>query len=147
MEAQVSLLAKSLSMWFVLLVAMMGNGIFRVLVLQPRLGEDVARQVACLTGMAIILALSVPFVRWLESPSSRQLLKIGLLWLVLTVAFEFLFGHYVAGLRWQTLLAEYNLLRGRLWSLVLLTTLLAPWLWDPSIDARRCHGRARPHDL
>jgi hypothetical protein len=42
---------------------MMGNGIFRVLVLQPRLGEGVARQLACLTGMAVILALSAPFGR------------------------------------------------------------------------------------
>lgn len=128
-ESPVSLLAKALSTWFVLLLAMMGNGIFRVLVLQPRLGEDRARQAACLTGMVIILALCAPFVRRLASPSAGQLLAVGLLWLVLTVLFEFLFGHYVAGLSWRTLLAEYDLLQGRLWSLVLLTTLLAPWLW------------------
>lgn len=131
-----SLLAKSLVMWFVLLVAMMGNGIFRVLVLQPRLDEDVARQLACLSGMAVILALSAPFVRWLGCASSAQLLSIGFLWVVLTVAFEFLFGHYVGGLRWQTLLAEYNVLDGRLWPLVLLTTLLAPWLWASFANAR-----------
>jgi hypothetical protein len=116
-------------MWLVLLVAMMGNGLFRGLVLQPRLGEHVARQVASLLGMCIILAVTAPFVRWLGKPSSAELLGVGLVWLVLTVAFELLLGHYVAGATWETQLADYNLLRGRLWPLVLLTTLLAPWLW------------------
>jgi hypothetical protein len=98
-------------------------------VLQPRLGEHVARQVASLLGMCIILAVTAPFVRWLGKPSSAELLGVGLVWLVLTVAFELLLGHYVAGATWETQLADYNLLRGRLWPLVLLTTLLAPWLW------------------
>ena len=124
-----SLLARSLVMWLVLLVAMMGNGFFRGLVLQPRLGEDVARQAASLLGMCIILALTGPFVLRLGSPGSGQLLGVGLLWLVLTVAFEFLLGHYVSGAPWATQLADYDLRRGRLWPLVLLTTLLAPWLW------------------
>lgn len=124
-----SLLAKSLVMWLALLLAMMGNGFFRALVLQPRLGEDVARQVASLLGMCIILAVTAPFVRRLGNPSSAELLGVGTFWLVLTIAFEFLLGHYVSGATWETQLADYNLLRGRLWPLVLLTTLLAPWLW------------------
>jgi hypothetical protein len=56
-------------------------------------------------------------------------LGVGLFWLVLTVTFEFLFGRYVAGASWEALLADYDVLRGRLWPLVLLTTLLAPSLW------------------
>jgi hypothetical protein len=122
------LLARSLGMWFVLLAAMMGNGILRVGVLQPRFGEDLARQLACLSGAGIVLALSAPFVRRLRNPSSAQLLSIGALWLVLTLAFEFSFGRYVSGLSWRTLLADYDLSQGRLWPLLLLTTLLAPWL-------------------
>jgi len=116
-------------MWLVLLLAMMGNGFFRGLVLQPRLGEHVARQVASLVGVCIILALTGPFVQRLGSPGSAQLLRVGLLWLVLTAAFELLLGHYVSGATWEMQLADYNLLCGRLWPLVLLTTLLAPWLW------------------
>jgi hypothetical protein len=46
----------------------------------------------------------------------------------LTLAFEFSFGRYVSGLSWRTLLADYDLSQGRLWPLLLLTTLLAPWL-------------------
>ena len=37
------------------------------------------------------------------------------LWLGMTLAFEFLFGHYIAGKSWSLLLADYNLAAGRLW--------------------------------
>jgi hypothetical protein len=115
-------------MWLVLLAAMMANGFFRVLVLQPRLGEDRARQVACFTGVAILFLLTAPFVRRLGSPGRSDLLAIGALWLVLTVAFEFLFGRYLSGASWEALLADYDLRRGHLWPLVLLAVFAAPSL-------------------
>ena len=124
-----SLVGKAVAMWFVLLVAMFGNGMLRVFVLQPRMGEDPARQVACLTGLVIVFTLSAFFVRAVPDTSPGQLLKVGTIWLVFTVAFEFLFGHFGAGLSWVELVGEYNLLRGRLWTLVLLGTLTAPWVW------------------
>jgi hypothetical protein len=124
----VSLVARAIGMWLVLLALMMGNGFLRVLVLQPRLGEDAARQAASLLGIGFILGASALFVRRLGEPGSAALLRIGALWLLLTLAFEFLFGHYVSGLSWQALLGEYDISRGRLWPLVLLTTLVAPWL-------------------
>ena len=43
------------------------------------------------------------------------------------MAFEFLFGR-VAGASWESLLANYDLSEGRLWPLVLVSVLLAPWL-------------------
>lgn len=46
----------------------------------------------------------------------------------LTFAFEFLAGHYVFGTPWRQLLADYNIFRGRIWLLVLVTTAIAPWL-------------------
>lgn len=63
-----------------------------------------------------------------ESCARADLLRIGLLWLVLTVAFEFGFFHSVVGKPRDVLLADYNLLRGRLWVLVLATVLLGPIL-------------------
>jgi len=40
----------------------------------------------------------------------------------LTVAFEFLAGHYVFGTPWHQLVADYNIFRGRIWVLVLITS-------------------------
>jgi len=58
-----------------------------------------------------------------------DLILIGAFWAILTIGFEFGFGHYVMGRPWDYLLADYNILKGRLWSLVLLTMLIAPSLW------------------
>lgn len=46
----------------------------------------------------------------------------------MTIAFEFLAGHYVFGHPRQTLIADYDVFQGRIWILVLLANLLAP-LW------------------
>ena len=56
------------------------------------------------------------------------LVKLGLFWTILTMAFEFLFGHYVMGHSWDALWADYNVLQGRLWPLVLIVTLFGPLL-------------------
>lgn len=116
---------------------MVCNGVVRVLLLQPRLGHSVARQASCLLGMGAILAISASFVRRLDDPTPTVLFRIGVLWLALTLAFELLFGHYVSGVGWEMLLADYDLLAGRLWPLVLLTTLLAPWLCGRVHKSRR----------
>jgi len=44
----------------------------------------------------------------------------------LTLAFEFLAGHYLFHNPWSRLLEDYDVARGRIWILVLFTTLLAP---------------------
>lgn len=69
---------------------------------------------------------------WLKPESAKQAWQVGLLWLGLTVAFEFLFGHYLMGHSWERLLHDYNILAGRLWLLVLAWTAAGPavlWQW------------------
>ena len=53
---------------------------------------------------------------------------IGFVWLTLTVCFEFLFGHYIAGHSWSRLLEDYNLMAGRLWPLLLVWVTVLPSL-------------------
>ena len=122
--------------WLLLFVVMFANGAIRVLVLQPQLGEDRARQVASLSGVALVLLVSWLFVRFSPEARSAQLWWVGVAWLIVTVAFEFLFGHFVSGLNWHALLADYNILRGRLWSLILISVCLGPWFWG-TVSARR----------
>ncbi|HWC29335.1 MAG TPA: hypothetical protein VG845_04550 [Dehalococcoidia bacterium] len=128
--------AKATLAWLLLFVVMFANGAIRVLVLQPQLGEDLARQVASLSGVALVLLVSWLFVR--ASPGARpaQLWWVGVAWFGATVAFEFLFGRFVSGLSWQALLADYNVLRGRFWSLILVSVCLGPWFWG-TVSARR----------
>lgn len=102
------------------------NGTFRQFVFARMLSELRAHQLSCLTGVLLFCAYT-----WLISlkwplQSARQAVTVGLNWLILTVAFEFIFGHYVAHQSWERLVQDYNILAGRLWVLVLLSVALLP---------------------
>jgi len=114
--------------WLMLFVVMFTNGAVRALVLQPRLGEDRARQVASLTGLVFVGLASWLFVRLSPRATPHQLLCVGVGWMMATLAFEFLFGHFVSGQSWSALLADYNILNGRLWPLVVVGVCVGPWL-------------------
>jgi hypothetical protein len=135
----VTLLIRALLAWLILAVVMFTNGAVRALVLQPLLGEQLARQVATGTGVLIVFACALVFVRRLEAPSTSELLKVGVLWLVLTLAFEFGLG-YVTGRSWETMLADYDILEGRLWPLIPAAALVAPWFWGAMGMGRRARA-------
>ena len=132
-----TLAAKAALGWLLLLVVMFANGAIRVVILQPHLGEDRARQVASLSGVAVVLIVSWLFVRRAPEAGSSQLLRVGVAWLASTVAFELVFGHFVSGLSWSALLADYDVMRGRLWSLILVSVSLGPWFWGAVRGRRR----------
>lgn len=110
------------------MVVAIANGAFREAVLRPRLGEPAGRIISTLMLCALILLIAVLSIGWIGPATVGQAFVVGLVWLGLTLAFEFLAGHYLFGDPWEKLLADYNILRGRLWVLVPITTLLAPWL-------------------
>lgn len=60
--------------------------------------------------------------------NAQQALIIGFNWLLLTVIFELLFGHYVMGHPWKRLFHDYNIFAGRLWSLILLWNFIGPYV-------------------
>ena len=111
--------------WCVILGLAILNGAFRQGVLIPRIG-DRAATVSPLLLSALIVVATVVLLPWIRPGSVRDAWSIGMLWLGLTLAFEFLAGHYLFGDPWARLLAEYNVFQGRLWVVVPLTTLLAP---------------------
>lgn len=102
------------------------NGGLRQLILIPRLGESGGHVLSTLILAGAILGVTWFTLPWLHPTSPAAAWGIGALWLSLTVAFEFLAGHYLFHQPWSTLLADYNLARGRIWILVLVVTLLAP---------------------
>jgi hypothetical protein len=69
------------------------------------------------------------FIRIYPPTSSDRALAIGLAWAALTVAFEFLFFHFVGGHSWSELLANYNLFEGRVWVVILLWVAVAPYVF------------------
>lgn len=112
--------------WLGFAVLAVACGALRVKLVQPLVGEGVAHVLGTLAVCALFLWLIVRFTAWLDVRDTARLLALGAVWTVLTIAFEFGFGHWVAGHSWERLLADYNVAAGRIWVLVLLTMLLGP---------------------
>ena len=119
---------RAVVIWFALLAAAVLNGTFRVAVLIPRYGEGIGHVISTLLLCVLIALLSWAAIGWVHPATAAQAAAVGVLWLALTLAFEFGFGHFAAHKTWAELLADYNILEGRIWPLVLLTTTAAPWL-------------------
>ena len=119
---------RSLVVWLALLALAFLNAGLREAVFTPRFGTTVGHALSTCTLCALILLLTAATIQWIAPPDSAAAWTVGLTWLLLVLAFEFLAGHYLFGTSWSTLLADYNVMRGRVWVLVLLTTLTAPVL-------------------
>jgi hypothetical protein len=134
---------RALIAWIAMLAAMSVNGVLREAVLAPRLGTHRAGQLSSILGACIVVTVAGVFVRRLPDPKGAPLLRVGLLWGALTLAFEFGFGHYVSGQPWAALLADYDLAAGRLWPLVLAATVLSAPFWGAAVRGAAPHPPAR----
>jgi hypothetical protein len=115
--------------WFVLLLAAMVNGSLRELTYGKHVSELLANQLSCVSGIFLFAVVIHQYVRRWPPASAREAWYIGMFWMVLTVAFEFLFFHYLGGHSWEALLANYDIASGRLWPLILLWVLIAPYFF------------------
>jgi hypothetical protein len=120
------MIGRALVVWFGIMLLAIVNGAARDIVLAPRLGDLVARAVSCVTLAGVILLVAWLSLRWIEPLSMSDAWTIGMMWLAMTLAFEFLAGHYLFRTPWVTLLADYDIVAGRLWILVLAATLTSP---------------------
>jgi hypothetical protein len=109
--------------WILLAVIAIAVGAMREALLRPRLGELRAYQAGTVMVCVVFLGVLWAVAPHLGVASAGQAWAIGAAWLVMTIMFEFGFGHFVAGHAWPKLLADYNVLAGRVWILVLVTTL------------------------
>ncbi|OYD13649.1 hypothetical protein CH333_10545 [candidate division WOR-3 bacterium JGI_Cruoil_03_44_89] len=113
--------------WFIFVIAAILNGGFRESFVTPKVGEYAGHVISTIIFICVILAGTYLFISNLKIDYNKtDLVLIGAFWLILTILFEFGFGHYVIGHSWSRLFADYNILKGRVWSLVLLTTFIAP---------------------
>lgn len=102
------------------------NGTAREALYARRTGERTAHQISTATILVLLGAYFAALDRRWPLQTLGEALGAGAGWLALTTAFEFGFGHWVAHEDWSELLADYDLSRGRLWSLVLAWTALGP---------------------
>lgn len=114
--------------WFPMLMLAVLNGFFREAVLKKRLSDLPAHQVSTLT-LILLFAFYINLVIERFPPASAsQALFIGILWVILTLLFEFGLGRF-RGNSWDKLLEDYNLFKGHLWVLIPVWVLIAPYLF------------------
>jgi hypothetical protein len=121
-------LGRATIIWFTILIVAIANGALREALLRPHLGDPTAHIASALLLSVAVFLVTRAAIEWIGPTGTRDRWTIGLFWLALTLAFEFLAGHYVFGADWSVLLADYELFRGRIWLAVLASTLLAPVL-------------------
>ena len=115
-------------LWLLLAVIAIANGILRQSTYGKLVSDLTAHQLSTVTAIIFTGALVFWLNRRWPIESASQAWLIGAVWLVMTVAFEFGFGHFIAGHTWSSLFADYNLLNGRVWSLFLVWILTLPYL-------------------
>lgn len=126
------MLLRALVVWLGLMAVAFANGTLRELLLSPRLGGRIGHVLSTiiLCGAIVLIAwISMP---WIGPRTAAEAWEIGRVWFVLTLAFEFLAGHFLFGNSWAKFLADYNVAKGRIWVLVPIITLLAP-RWAASL--------------
>jgi hypothetical protein len=91
------------------------HGVARQLVIVPALGDLPARQVqvGVFLGSALILLIAWWLAPWLDARTVREQLRVGALWVGLTVAFEVGLG-LALGYGRARILADYDLTKGGL---------------------------------
>ena len=125
-----------LAAWLPMVPIAIFNGAMRQGWYGHHMTELTAHQVSTGTGLVLLGTYIWLILRRWPPSGPGQALAIGVAWITLTLSFEFLFGHYVAGHSWARLLADYDLSAGRVWVLIPLWVGLAPWLFHRSLQRR-----------
>lgn len=112
---------KYLLAWIPIVILAFANAAIRQAGYAKYVSELAAHQSSTLT-----ICVAVGVYAWLLSGclklhSPAQAIGVGPVWLVMTVIFETVLGHYVLGNPWSQVLRDYNILEGRVWGLFL------PW--------------------
>lgn len=115
--------------WFVLMLVAVCNGILREATYGKKISELTAHQISTVTGILLTGAVVWFISRVWPLKSPTQAWVVGVSWLIFTVSFEFIFGHYIAGHSWESLLQDYNLLAGRVWLVFLTWVVTMPYIF------------------
>jgi hypothetical protein len=115
--------------WIPMVLIAILNGAIREGWYGKHLSELQAHQISTVTGVLLFGVYIWVLIRIWRPESAGQAITVGLMWLGMTVAFEFLFGHYVAKRPWRNLLHDYNLFAGHVWLVVLVWVTLTSYLF------------------
>lgn len=124
----VDLLLKATGIWLIMVMAAIFNALFRDRLLAPAIGPTSALPVSGLVLAMLVFLIALGTVPLFSTSDGRTYVIIGLLWCAYTLSFELLFGRFAAGKPWQEIIQVFFIHKGDLFIVVLLSTLISPWL-------------------
>lgn len=115
--------------WVGMVVLAIVNGIMRNNTYSHSMSEIAAHQLSTIL-LILLFGIYIYILTGLfRIHSAAEAFTIGGVWLIMTIIFEFVFGHSMVGHSWSRLLQDYNVLNGRVWILVLVWTFVAPYVF------------------
>jgi len=105
---------RAIVVWLGLIGAEIVHGIVRSIVLMPRVGDKRARQIGVFSGSLVNLGVTHLCIQWIGIKTVRALVGTGVIWVVLTVVFEVIFGRLVMRSSWERIRSDYDLAHGGL---------------------------------
>jgi hypothetical protein len=122
------LLLRATGLWLVLLLTAILNAALREQLFAPWLGKTAALPLSGITLSLLVFGITLISIPRFGNLRSTRYFTIGLVWVVLTLTFEILLGHFLLGLSWRETARVLNVTQGNLFVLVLVVSLLSPWL-------------------
>jgi hypothetical protein len=127
--------------WLLLPFLAVANGAIRDLTYGRSMSRMMAHSVSVFPLIAAIMLWATFLERRWPLRDGDQTARVGLVWFGLTIAFEFALGA-VLHVPVPDMLAAYDVTRGQLWPLVVLTMALAPELARRWCDRQRMVPRS-----
>lgn len=120
-----TLLKTAIRVWLMeILVSGFNFFVLMSLVYEPRWGALVAHQIGMSTRIVYIFVFAYLLLRFVKEYDLTDLVHVGILWLVLTLLFEW-GGSFAIGRPVGEILIGWNISAGYMWPYVLLTYLLS----------------------
>jgi hypothetical protein len=121
------MIAKSLLIWVSIIPLTILNGLLREKVIIPLISMEYGLLISAVLLCLLIFIVCLIFIPKIGKGIAKDYWIMGLLWLLLTIAFETIFG-LLQGNTFAELINAYDIRTGNFWLLVVLFTGIAPWL-------------------
>lgn len=119
---------KILVVWLIMVLAAILNGLFRDKILTKQFDEKSALSLSGLTLSFLILFIVYASMPLFNNTPYSYMLYIGIIWVLMTLAFEFLFSKYALKKSFKETLEIFDIKSGNLFIVVLIITALSPYL-------------------
>ena len=121
------MIIKSILIWSLMIPLAILNGALRVGLIEPIIGEIYANPISCVILCLLIFIVSFIFIPKLGNGIKVVYIKIGILWVLLTIIFETILGLFMGNTINEVIMA-YNIATGNFWLIVVIFIGFAPLL-------------------